>query len=138
MASRVAKNTHLLINAVNLSAFVVDHSFPVTKDSPEDTAMGDNSRSYLPDGLRDATITIEFNQDDAAGAVSATLWPIFIGSAAVAFQLNPDGSTTSTANPKYTGNCFITTFEPIGGTVGDAGRSSASFQVTGDVTRATA
>ncbi len=137
MATRVYKNAYLLLNAVDLSAHVASVSITTAKDTPEDTAMGDDSRSYLAAGLRNATIDVEFNSDDAAGAVSATLWTIYTGSAAVAFQLNPDGSSTGVTNPKYTGNCVMTSGAPLGGSVGDTQTESVSLQITGDVTRAT-
>lgn len=137
MASIVFKDAYVDINSVDLSAYVRSVTLNTSSDVPEDTAMGDDSRSYLAGGLRDATFDVEFNEDDGAGAVSATLWSVYTGGAAVAFILKPNGSTTSTSNPKYTGSCILTSYNPFGGSVGDVGTNSASFQVTGDVTRAT-
>ncbi len=137
MATRVYKNAYFLLNAVDMSAHIASVSITTSKDTPEDTAMGDDSRSFQASGLRNATIDVEFNSDDAAGAVSATLWTIYTGSAAVAFQLNPDGSSTGVTNPEYTGSCILTSDVPLGGSVGDTQKTSVSLQVTGDVTRST-
>ena len=137
MATRVLKNAYLLVNSVDLSAHVNQISFSASLDAVEDTAMADNSRSYLP-GLRNGTFTVNFNADDAAGAVSASLWTVYTGGAAVAFEVRNDAGSVTTTNPKYTGNCILTDYSPVDGSVGDLNTNAATFQITGDVTRATA
>jgi len=82
--------------------------------------------------------TREFNADDAAGAVSASLWTVHTGAAAVAFVIRPDAGVVGPTNPQYSGNCVLTDFDPVSGSVGDLNMSPITLQVTGDVTRATA
>lgn len=137
MASRVLKNAHLTFGGVDLSTYVRSITLDTPKDSPEDTAMGDDSRSFLPAGLRDASITVEFNADDAAGAVSATVWTEYTSTSVSAWVIRPDAGVVGATNPQYSGNAVVTGFDPVGGSVGDVATSSLSLQVTGDVTRAT-
>ena len=136
MASIVLKDAHLTVNSVDLSDHVTQISFELTADTPEDTAMGDASRSYLV-GLKDSTVSVTFNADYAASEVDATLWAIYSGGAAVTLFGNPDSSTTSTSNPRYTVSAILSSWGPLDGSVGDVAQVSASFQGTGDVTRAT-
>jgi hypothetical protein len=138
LATRVLRNAFFSVNAVTLSTHVAQIAINTSKDTPGDTAMGDSSQSFLADGLRDATLDVTFNSDDASGAVSATLWTIYTGAAAVAFEIRPDAAAVSTTNPKYTGNCILTSDVPVGGAVGETQTTTVNFQVTGDVTRATA
>lgn len=138
MATRVLRKAFFSVNSVDLSTHVNQIEISTDKDSPEDTAMGDNSRSFLADGLRNATLNVTFNSDDAAGAVSATLWTIYTGSALVAFEIRADQAAVAVTNPKYTGSCLLTSGAPVSGSVGDTQTESVSFQVSGDVTRATA
>lgn len=136
MASIVLKDAHLTLNAVDLSDHVIQISFEPTTDTPEDTAMGDNARSYLP-GLNDATLNVTFNADYTTGEVDATLWTVYSGAAAVAFVVKPNGAATSTSNPAYSGNCILQSYGSIDGSVGDVATVAATLQVTGDVARAT-
>lgn len=137
MASRVLKNAFVSVAGTDLSNMVRSVSITPSKDSPEDTAMGDDSRSFLAEGLRNASLSIEFNHDDAAGAVSATMWTEYTGTAVSAIILRPDAGVVSATNPQYTFNAIVTDYDPISGSVGDVGTNSASLQVTGDITRAT-
>lgn len=137
MASITMKDAHFTVNSVDLSAHVNSITLNLSKDTPEDTAMGDDARSYLADGLNTATIDVTFNADYAASQVDATNWTIFDGSSAVAFIVKPNGGTTGTSNPKYTGNCILTSFTPVEGSVGSTATATVSYQVTGDVARAT-
>ena len=137
MASLTFKDGHFTVNSVDLSAHVSSITLNLSKDTPEDTAMGDDSRSYLPDGLNTASIDVTYNADFAASQVDASNWAIYAGSSAVAFIVKPNGGTTGTSNPKYTGNCILTSFSPVQGSVGDTASATVSYQVTGDVARAT-
>ena len=136
MATHVLKNAHCTINVVDLSDHVSSVSFPLEQPTVDDTNMGDDSLAYLCT-LKNATFTINWSQDYAAAKVDATMWGIYDGSVAVAFILKGDGPTTAVTNPKYTGNCILTGYTPIDGSVGDKAMAPSTFQVTGDVARAT-
>ena len=137
MATRTLKNAFLSVGGTDLSSHINTVAAPLTKDTPEDTAMGDDSRSYRPDGLRDGTLTVTWNSDDAAGAVSATLWPLFIGSAVTAIIFRADAGVVATANPEYTFDAIVNGDAPIEGAVGELQTTPTSMQISGDVARAT-
>lgn len=137
MATQVLKNAHLTLNAVDLSDEINQIGLSLSSDTPEDTAMGDDSRSFLA-GLRNGSFTVNLNSDYTTGNGDATLWTIYTGGAAVTFAIRPDAGATSTSNPEYSGSCILTDYNPVDGSVGDLATTSASFQVTGDVSRATA
>ena len=138
MATRTFKNAFLSLGGTDLSSHIKSVSFTPVKDTPEDTAMGDDSRSYRPDGLKDGTLAVEWNADDAAGAVSATLWAHYIADTVLAYILRPDAGVVGVTNPEYTGDTILTSDAPVGGSAGDLQAQSSSFQNTGDSTRATA
>ena len=52
----------------------------------------------------------------------------------VSFEYGPEGDTSTFA--KYTGECFLTSYEKSGG-LGDVVKFSAEFQVTGAITLGT-
>ncbi len=137
MATRTFKNAFLSVATVDLSPHIAQVAVTTVKDTPEDTAMGDDSRSYRPDGLRDATLAVTWNSDDAAGAVSATLWAHYTGDAVAAMIFRADADPIGVTNPEYTFDAILNSDAPIGGSVGDLQTTPSGFQVTGDVARAT-
>ncbi len=134
----VLKNVHLTVNSVDLSASIQQISFDRVKDTPQSTAMGDDSHEYLADGLKNSTMTVTFRQDYAAGTVDASLDVMYDLTAAFAYVLRPDAAVKGVNNPEFTGNTILQTYNAVGGSVGDQAQTSATFQNTADVTRAVA
>jgi hypothetical protein len=137
MATLVFKNAYAKINDVDLSAWMNSISVNIEQPTVDDTNMGDNSLAFLC-GLKNGTFTVNWSQDFAAAAVDASMWAIYDGEIPVSFILKPNGDTTAVANPKYTGNCILTGYTPLDGTVGDKAFAPCTFQITGDIARATA
>lgn len=137
MATHVLKNAYCMMNLVNLSAWVNSISINLEQPTVDDTNMGDDSLAFLC-GLKNATFTINWSQDYTAATVDPGMWAIYDGGVAVAFIIKPNGATTAVLNPKYTGSCILTGYIPIDGTVGDKAMAPCTFQVTGDIARATA
>lgn len=136
MASFVLKDAYVSVNSVDLSDDVESLTFTQTTDTPEDTAMGDSARSYLP-GLNDATFTVQFHSDMAASSVFDTLNGVYAGGAAVAVALRAVNATVTATNEEAQFNAILTSWNPFGGAVGSVSATQASFQVTGAVTYAT-
>lgn len=121
---------------VDLSAYLSDVSFSRSLETAETTTFGNDAKTYIM-GLSDATISIS-GRFDAAGAstVDAVLAGILGQEASVTFAYTPGGGSASSSNPKYSGECYCTSYE-VSGSVGDVTSFSAEFQVTGAITRAT-
>lgn len=103
-------------------------NFPREVDTPETTAFGSTTRSYVV-GFINATFSVSGMFD---ATVDALLNGILGFATARQFEYGPIGSTTT--NPKYTGTCFITNYTETG-SVTDMVGFSADFQVSGAVTR---
>lgn len=134
MATRVLSNAYLLIASVDLSAHGVSVRVNYEADAVEDSAFGDATRNFIA-GVKRWSAEVEFNGDDAAGAVSATLFSL-VGTS-VAIEFRPDTGAVAVGNPKYTGSAILTSFPPLGGGYGDLNKQSCSLQGTGTLTRAT-
>src|SRR5574341_608146 len=98
--------------------------------------MGDNSVSRLA-SLKDFSLEITWNQDYAAANVDATLFPL-VGAAAFPVKVRPTTSAISATNPEYQGNCILTEYTPLDGTVGDLAKATTTMPGSGDLTRAVA
>lgn len=137
MAAHVLVNAYVSIGGVDLSDHVRQVTINRSADAQDVTAMaasGTPTRSRLG-GLADWTVEVEFNQDYASGKVDATLDPLIDTS--VALDIRAPTSTTGSTNPKWTGNGILTAYSPVGGQVGGAHVTKATFVANGALTRAT-
>lgn len=112
----------------DISAWLTSVAENFTADVAEITALGSLAKAYIA-GLVDGTIDAEGKYDPTPDGYLAGI----LGFAnARAFEYHPQGTAGGT--PKYTGSCFLTSYNPVH-PVDDAGSFTASFQVTGAVTR---
>ena len=136
MAVLVFTNPYLMINAVDLSAYVRSITLNNAYQIHENTAAGATGVSRIA-GLQDASMTVTFNQDFASSKVEATIGPL-AGAAAFAIIVKPNGSATATTNPKFTGNAVLESWPAMSGAVGDNYEITCTFLCAGAWTRATA
>jgi hypothetical protein len=103
-------------------------SLSPSADTAEVSALNDTAKGYIA-GLKDATVEVEGPRD-------VTIEGYLFGILGLArrFTYFPEGS--SSGKVVYIGTAICTSFED-GSSVDDANRYSASFQVTGAVTRTT-
>ena len=133
MTEQVFKNAFFSLNAVDLSGYVKSVTLSAEADAPEITAMGDDWRNFLPDGLKQFSIALTFNQDYDAAKVDATLYAAFAASQAIVFR--PDAGVKSATNPEFTGSVINTAYQAAGGAVGDAHETPTTLQGNGALTR---
>ena len=110
-------------------------SWENSADTPEDTSFGDAWRSMAVGGLKAFTVSLEANQDYAAGGLDAAVWPLFGTQVALVWRATDDPIGAS--NPEYRGQVIPNSYNPIGGSVGDLATAPIGLQGTGPVTRAT-
>jgi hypothetical protein len=87
-------------------------------------------------GLKEGSLTLNFNQDYAASTVDATLWPLLGTQATVVIK--PAGTVTSASNPAYTAICLVTDLTPASGQIGDLSTFSLTWPTSSAISRATA
>ena len=134
MATFVFTDASVTINSVDLSDHVRSVTLDISAEEQDDTAMGATFRSRKG-GLKDGSISLEFNSDFAAAEIDATIFPIL--GTSVAFDIRATSSAVSATNPKYTGNCLVTQHVPVGNAVGDLATPSVTWPTTGTISRAT-
>jgi hypothetical protein len=127
------KNGHLTVNGTDLSTYVRSMELPISAEMLDDTTMGDDARVNEA-GLLTWNVTAELKQVFAS--VDAVLHPL-VGAAAFPVIIKPDGATTSTSNPAFTGNAVIESYQPFGGQVGNSQTCSVTLQCSGTLSRAT-
>lgn len=135
MAKFVATDYKVTINGSNLSTSLASVELPVEIDEQETTAFGSAWRTRIA-GLKSGSITLEFHQDFASGALDSILWPLLGTNATVVVV--PTSGTVNSSNPSYSGSFLVTSYTPYASTVGDLATVSVTWPLTGELTRATA
>ena len=114
----------------DISTYLEDVDFPQPVETSETTTFGNTSKTFIT-GVKSSTISISGNFDPVAdGYLSGILGMANTAS----FEYGPQGSTVG--NIKYTGECICTAYN-VKGAIGGAVKFTASFQVSGAVTRGT-
>ena len=135
MPAFVLTDASVTINSVDLSDHVKSVNLDYTAAGEDDTVMGDDTKSSIA-GLLEWNLSVEFAQDHAASNVDATLFPL-IGAAGFTVIVRPTSASVSATNPNFTGTAILTSYPPIGGSVGDFATTSAEFASAGTLSRAT-
>lgn len=134
MATFAFIDAYVTVNSVDLSDDVRQVTLTVSADELDDTAMGDTFRSRIG-GLKDWSVSLEFNSDFAASQVDATLWPLLGTTTTIAIR--PTSGSKSATNPEYTGSVLVSQVNPLGNGVGDLATVSVQWPGAGTLTRAT-
>jgi len=135
VATFVLKNAEVHLGASTdnrITENVVSVAITHEAETQDETAMGDNSRSSLG-GLKSWSVEIEALQDFAAGVMDADINTL-VGTSAN-FYSRPTTAAVGATNPSYSGIVIVTSYGPIGGTVGDAAKVSISCLGKGDLNR---
>jgi hypothetical protein len=135
MAKFFAQDYKITVGTTNLSSTINSVTLDITTDEVETTAFGSTYRTRIG-GLKDASVSLDFMQDFAAGSVDALLFPL-MGST-VAIKIAPTSGTVTATNPEYRFDALVTQYQPFAGSIGDIASLSISWPVTGEVVRGTA
>ena len=136
MAIFVATDFSVSINgSTALAGYLTQVELKTSANDVTTTAFGSSWVTRVA-GLKEGSLTLQFNQDYAASTVDATLWPLLGTNATVVIK--PTTSAVSSANPAYTAICSVIDLTPVSGQIGDLSTFSVTWPTTGTVSRATA
>lgn len=135
MAIFVATDFSVSINgSTALASYLTQVELKTTANDITTTAFGSTFVTRVA-GLKEGSLTLQFNQDYAVSTVDATLWPLLGTNATVVIK--PTSSAVSSANPSYSAVCLVTDLTPVSGQIGDLATFSVTWPTTGTVSRAT-
>jgi hypothetical protein len=135
MAIFVATDFLVSINgSTALNAYLTQVELKASSNDVTTTAFGSTWVTRVA-GLKEGSLTLQFNQDYAASTVDATLWPLLGTNATVAIR--PTSSAISSSNPSYTAVVVVTDYTPVSGNVGDLATLSITLPTSGTVSRGT-
>jgi hypothetical protein len=125
------------VNAVDLSTFLTSITLSTSVDVVETTGMGSAAAKTRLPGLKDNSVTLEFNQDFAAlgpevsiNAVGSSL----VGTV-VPVIIKPTSGAVSATNPSYSFSAVCSEWQNVQGGVGELSTISATWPITGAITK---
>jgi len=136
MAIFVATDFSVSINgSTALASYLTQVELKTSANDITTTSFGSTWVTRVA-GLKEGTVTLQFNQDYASSTVDATLWPLLGTQATVVIK--PTSTAVSSSNPAYTAVALVTDLTPVSGQIGDLATFSVTWPTTGTVSRATA
>jgi hypothetical protein len=133
--AQVITNAAVTIGGVDLSQHITKVTLSTTRAEIETTTFGNTAKRRVA-GLADNSASFDFNNDYVGATVESTLYPLLGSTAQV--QVWPAGTTTGTANPKYTFNVLVTEWTPLDAQVGELTTASITWPIDGTIAKATA
>ena len=126
MAVFVLKDASLVVNSINLSAYVSSITLDYAVDAVAADAMASTNGHVFLGGLQNNSLAVTLNQDFAASTVAATL-DALIGTTTTVV-IKPTSAAVGATNPTYTiSNAFLAATQPVAGSVGDLAQMSVTF-----------
>ena len=131
MATHYVNPGLVSVNGVNLTDHAYSCVIETTADELDATTFQSPYKITKP-GVPDASITIGFYQDFAAGSVNATIQPLVGSSTTFAVAVKSAAGAISTTNPDWqlaAALCF--TYNPINGSMGEMSSTEVTFKNAG-------
>jgi hypothetical protein len=127
MAVFVLKDASLVVNTVDLSAYVSSITLDYAVDAIAADGMAATNGHVFLGGLQNNSLAVTLNQDFAASTVAATL-DALVGTTTTVV-IKPTSAAVGATNPTYTiSNAFLAATQPVNGSVGDLAQMSVTFQ----------
>lgn len=140
MAALVLTNASVVINGINLSEFITSIAISTSEDIIDTTGMGSAGARTRVSGLQDNSVTIEFNQDFAAGGPEVSINAV--GSSLVGTNttivVKPTSAAVSASNPSYSFSAVVAEWQPLSAAVGELSSISTTWPISGVITKAIA
>ena len=127
MAVFVLKDASLVVNSINLSAYVSSITLDYAVEAVAADAMASTNGHVFLGGLQNNSLAVTLNQDFASSTVAATLDALIGTSTTVVIKAT--SAAVGATNPTYTiSNAFLSGTQPVAGSVGDLAQQSVTFQ----------
>lgn len=147
MARLVLTDAVVTLEATDISQYVSSVTINTPEDVVETTGFGPTKSRTRTSGLRDHSVTLEFMNDFASGALEQLIDTIGIGELAD-FTIKPTSAAVSVTNPIYkadgsgsgatqAGQVLVSEWTPLNGAVGELATVSVTWPVSGQIVKAT-
>jgi hypothetical protein len=136
----VLTDVAVTINAIDLSQFITSVTLSTSVDVVETTGMSSAAAKTRLPGLKDNSVVLEFNQDFAAAGPEITINAVgssLVGTV-VPIVIKPTSGAVSATNPSFAFSAVCSEWQNLQGAVGELSTVSATWPITGAITKTVA
>jgi hypothetical protein len=126
VAITIATDVAIIVNGVTLSDHVTKVTTSDTRAKKDITCFGATSLTYAK-GLGDASASVTFLQDFAAGKVHATLSPLISSPTPFNVEVRGTSAGRSATNPAYLISALLFNYGMIDAQIGEPSAMTAEF-----------
>lgn len=140
MARLVLTDASVVVNGINLSEFITSVALSTSEDVVETTGMSSTGARTRVSGLADNSLALEFNQDFATSGPEVTINAVgssLVGTNATVV-IKPTSAAVGVSNPSFSFTCVISEWQPLSAAVGELATVSATWPISGAITKAVA
>lgn len=127
MGKLVLVNASIVIDGTDLSKRSTQVAIDPQSDEVDLTAFQEEWKDTGV-GLKDATMQVTFLQDQSAGMVDDTLWPLFRSGEVFFVEVKADKGPKSPTNPLWKMGTRLFNYSPISASVGQASTTQVTFK----------
>lgn len=135
MAKTVLTDAFVSIGGNDISCNVRTVTLNYAAEEVDDTTMCDDTRTNLG-GLKTWSLDLEVANDFAASQIDSIMFPLVGTQVAVKFR--PTSAAKGPNNPEYTGTGMLSSYNPVGQSVGDLATAPITIVSAGTLARAVA
>ena len=135
MAKTVLTDAFVSVGGNDISDHVRTVTLNYSAEEQDDTTMGDDTRTNLG-GLKTWSLDLEVANDFAASQIDSLMFPLVGTQVAVVFR--PTSAAVGAGNPEYSGTGMLSTYNPVGQSVGDLATAPITIVSAGTLARAVA
>jgi hypothetical protein len=135
MAKMVLTNAFVSVAGTDISSYVRTVTLNYSAEEVDNTTMGATTRINLG-GLKNWSLDLEVANDFAASQIDSVVFPLVGTQVAVIFR--PTTAVVGTSNPQYSGTGMLSTYNPVGQSVGDLATAPITIVSAGTLARAVA
>jgi hypothetical protein len=137
MAKQIIQNPVIIIAAGTVSANCAQVTINLTAEDVDTTNFASLGWKERQGGLKDGSVSFEWQNDYATGALDSTFFPLL--GTQVPFTVRPSSTAAvGSGNPQYSGTLLVTEYSPVDSAVGDLATFSTTWPTVGAVVRAIA
>jgi len=137
MAKQTITNPVIILAGGTVSANCAKVTITLTADDIDTTSFSSLGWRERVGGLKDGTLSFDWQQDYAAAALDSIFMPLL--GTQVAFEVRPASTAAAgSSTPKYTGTLLVTEYSPVDSAVGDLATFSTTWPTVGVIARGTA
>lgn len=137
MAKQVVKVGYVTLGGTDYSAQIANASLNIDVETGETTNYAGNGWKEFVQGLKSATLEIEFRKDAALSGLDAAINTAIAGTGILAAAVRLSSGAISTDNPEFQFNVLVTSWMEGPGALGQVYGGSVTWTVTGAIVRDT-